>query len=271
MNSARFALPILALLMVAGCGSKPSGIVVAKLEPEETFEWCGQPVAFHPPPSPWNREGFGDGGLSGVWFVKKGGKGEAITVAEHRLIAERDQRIVLRKLIDELPRLAYSEVSREVSIARWRTDQPMGRAYEDAAAAGNEAIDRAMTAHFDHRPDDVRWELGSALTIADHTRLTLTDVLDQIEFRPEKMREPQIYKVTGRGTLTVAGEPAVSVDYTVDTFGGLRVAREVYVLHDNHLFAVRLIGLEGDLPLFDQVVASLSFPAATSKVASNGP
>jgi hypothetical protein len=271
MKCVRFALPILALLMIAGCGSQSSGIVVAKLEPEETFEWCGQPVAFHPPPSPWSREGFGDGGLSGIWFVKKGGNGEAITVAEHRLIAERDQRIVLRKLLDELPQLAFTEVSREVGIARWRTDQPMGRSYEEAAVAGNEAIDRAFTAHFDHRPDDVRWELESALAIANHTRLTLTDVLDQIEFRPEKMQEPNIYKVTGRGTLTVAGEPAASVDYTVDTIGGLRFAREVYVMHDNHLFVARLIGLERDLPLFDQVVASLSFPAATSKVASNGP
>ncbi len=96
-------------------------------------------------------------------------------------------------------------------------------------------------------------------------------MLDQVEFRPEKMREPQIYKVTGRGTLTVAGEPAVSVDYTVDTMGGLRVAREVYLVHDNHLFVARLIGLDHDLPLFDQVVASLLFPPATGKVASNGP
>lgn len=266
---ARFAFPILALALAAGC-SKPATIALEPLSPVETFDWCGQPVMFQPPPRGWTREGFGDGGLSGVWCVKKGGHGEAITVAEHRIVAERDQRMVLGKLLEELPRLPENEVPRALGIARWRVDDPVGRPYTDAAAPGNEAIDRALAAHFEHRPDDIRWELDTALGIAKRTRLTLADVLDRVEFRPERMREPQIYKVTGRGTLEVAGEPAASVDYTVETMGGLRFAREVYVMHDNHLFVARFIGLEPNLRLFDRVVATLSFPAK-EQVAHHGP
>jgi hypothetical protein len=263
------AIPVFALAL-AGCAKPSATTIVVALSPSETFDWCGQPVAFQPPPPGWTREGFGDGGLSGIWCVKKGGKGEAITVAEHRIVAERDQRIVLRKLLDELPRLEERQIAQALSVARWRTDDPVGRPYSDAAEPGNEAIDRALAAHFDQRPNDVHWELDTALGIANRTRLSLGDVLDRIEFRPEKMREPQIYKVTNRGTLEVAGEPAVSVDYTVDTMAGLRHAREVYVMHDNHLFVCRFIGLEQNLPLFDRVVASLSFPAR-EQVANHGP
>lgn len=257
---ARSALPILVLAALAGC-ARPATTVVESLSPAETFDWCGQPIEFQPPPDRWLREGYGDGGLSGIWCVKKGGHGEAIAIGEHRIVAERDQRIVLGKLLADLPRLEEREVARALGIARWRTDDPVGRPYRDAASAGNEAIDRALDAYYDHRPSDVRWELESALGIAQRTRLTLADVLERVEFRPEKTREPQIYKVIGRDTLEVAGEPAVSVDYTVETIGGPRRAREIYVMHDNHLFVAHFIGLATSLPLFDRVVATISFPS----------
>jgi hypothetical protein len=257
-----FAVFALAALALTGCAKQKAQLVEA-LAPSETFDWCDAPVTFRPPQSPWTPDGFGDGGLKGIWYVKKGSVGEAITVAEHRLIAERDQRKPLRELLDELPRLDQHEIPRKLSLARWRTDlnDPLSRAEGDAATSGNEAIDRALNAHFDNRPDDVRWEIDTAMRIADRTHLTLDDVLARVEFRPEQRNDPKRYTITGRKVFEVAGEKAVSIDYTIDLPEGRRWNREVYVMHDNHLFVARFIGLEQNLPLFDRVVATLSFDA----------
>src|SRR5688572_11317738 len=114
----RFVVPaFVAALALTGCSKQQTQLVEA-LAHSETFDWGGLPVTVRPPSSGWSREGFGDGGLKGIWCVKKGSVGEAITVAEHRLIAERDQRKPLRKLLDELPLLNRSEIPRALSIAR---------------------------------------------------------------------------------------------------------------------------------------------------------
>ena len=68
--------------------------------------------------------------------------------------------------------------------------------------------------------------------------------------------------MVGRRNSTIAGEPAVIVDYTVkvperpQTYS----AREVYFVHDSHLFMCTFIGLQESLAVFDAILASVEFP-----------
>jgi hypothetical protein len=61
--------------------------------------------------------------------------------------------------------------------------------------------------------------------------------------------------------LKVAGEPAVRRDYTFEHRGHTFTGREIFVMHNNRLFVAAFHGLDENLPLFDDMVASIVFPA----------
>jgi hypothetical protein len=91
---------------------------------------------------------------------------------------------------------------------------------------------------------------------------SLPDVLDRVEFKPEKRQDPDWYRLLGRRDAAIAGEPAIIVDYTVkvperhETY----TAREEYFVHNSHLFVCTFIGFESSLPVFDAMIASIQFP-----------
>ena len=66
----------------------------------------------------------------------------------------------------------------------------------------------------------------------------------------------------GTHAATIAGEPAVIVDYTVKvperphTYS----AREVYFVHNSHLFVCTFIGLPESMAVFEAILASIEFP-----------
>lgn len=61
---------------------------------------------------------------------------------------------------------------------------------------------------------------------------------------------------------TVGGQPSVSVDFTLDSRDRkvLFHGRQVYVLKNNRLFVLAFLGLPENLPLFQRIVDSVSFP-----------
>ena len=69
------------------------------------------------------------------------------------------------------------------------------------------------------------------------------------------------YRLLGRREATIAGEPAVIVDYTVKVpeRPHTYAAREAYVVHNSHLFIATFIGLKESLAVFDAIVASIEF------------
>jgi hypothetical protein len=71
-----------------------------------------------------------------------------------------------------------------------------------------------------------------------------------------------MYRVLGRRETTIAGLPAVIVDYTVTVPERARtyVAREAYVVYNSHLFIATFIGLKQSLAVFEAVVGSIEFP-----------
>jgi hypothetical protein len=256
------ALALLIAVGVAGC-AKPASApsLSAGLGAPETFEWTDHPIAFATPAKGWYRDGDRSGGLLGVRFIKERSVGEVIEVAEYYSIGQRDGRAALADLLQKIDSYDDRDLRQRLAIAHYRTDDPINGLETDVASRVNEALDRAMSAHINGDADAVRNAVRDARFAADGMRFTLDDVVERVAFRPERHGEPSRYAVLGRGTTTVAGEPAATVDYTLTLPERTLSAREVYFAHDNHLYVASFLGLKSNLELFDRVVGSIAWPA----------
>jgi hypothetical protein len=231
------------------------------LSPPETFDWNGQRITFSPPPNGWRREGETSGGIKGARFVKERSVGEGIGLGDYYLLSDRDRRDELREILEKLPTYDNGFAwDRAIRGAYAHTDQPFTPLEAEIAEGINSAVSSADAAFRRRDRDTAKEFLEEALAHADRLRFTLADVIERVEFKPERRQEPQRYTVTGRREATVAGEPAVIVDYTVAADTGTFVAREVYFVHNSHLFIGTFIGLVETLPMFDKVIASVGFP-----------
>ena len=79
---------LLLILALCACGKSPQS-PVPSLPLAQTFNFAAQPIVFSPPPPPWEPEGELSGGLRGVRYVKRGGVGEAIGVANYYDVSRR--------------------------------------------------------------------------------------------------------------------------------------------------------------------------------------
>jgi hypothetical protein len=240
-------------MAVVGCGAPT-------LEPAERYAWSEQPIAFSAPPPGWRREGDLSGGRRGVRFVKERSVGEASSVAEYYLVGDRDRRATLQELLAKLDTYDDYHLKRALVLAKCRTDEPLNALESQVAERVNGALDRATLACLQDDRAEVQRAVGDALVAAETMRLSLGDVIDRVVFRPDRCQEPRRYKVIARQQTTIAGVPAVTVDYTVQTDERLFPCREVYLVHDNHLYIASFIGLKHNLALFDRVVASITWP-----------
>ena len=231
-------------------------------EPSETFHWCAQPVAFSPPPSQWYREATNAGGLLGVRFVMKHGLGECITVATDRSIADRDRRASIERLLAKRADLARADFLREVSRARPRTDDPITDREAEASRAINAALDRAVADYLADYPAQVRSDLEDALRATAGYEITLADVLPRIRFRPERMQEPGRWRIGFERDTTVAGRPAFAIDGTLRVPGQRFLYREIYCVVNRCPFKAVYQGTAANLPEFDRLVGSITFPEA---------
>lgn len=246
-----------AAAIVAACSKAPAP---PKLAPAATFNFAAQPVSFSPPPKPWEAEGQTSGGLNGVRYVKRGSVGEAIGIADWNDVSRRLRRAEIAALLEQ-----------DSSRANWGFDQalrkawpPLDNAYSalesDVAREVTDALQRATVAR---RKDDhaaVRAELQSALAAAERLHFTFDEVIERALFDPARTADPARYRFIARRDLQVAGAPATALDYVITLPEGERHIRKVYTMANDHLFVADFIGLKDSLPVFDAVVASLSFP-----------
>lgn len=247
-------IAVLALVLLQGCGPDTA------TAPRETFNWTAQPVSLEPPNAGWRREGENGAGVLGAYFVKERSVGEAISIGEWTRLDTHQRGAALRTLRDAVDTMGRRDFTHAASLARMRTDDPFTPDEARIAEIVNGNIDSAVTAFLQDDRDAAKDELGAAADVAAQLRYTLPEVVDLVEFKPERRQEPSRYKVTGRRDTLVAGEPAVVVDYTVTVPERTFAAREVYLVHDSRLYVAKFIGLEANLALFDRVVGSLKFP-----------
>jgi len=251
----RCAVALMAALVV-GC-SKPA---TPTQQPAQTFNFAAQPVAFAPPPSPWEAAGELSGGLRGVRYVKRQSVGEAIGVANYYDVSRRLRHDEIARLRTVNTDYESAEFDHAVRQAWCYTDNPYTDLEAEVAADVNASLNRAVAARRGRDYDTVRAELVSAQEAADRLHFAFNDVIERAVFKPEATSNPSRYKFVARRDATIAGEPALVVDYTLELPEGRRYLRKAYVMYNDHLFVADFIGLEGSLAVFDKVVASISFP-----------
>ena len=257
------------LVMVAACSSPPPPPPPApsgppQLRAAEIFNWTGEQISFSLPPTGWRREGETGGGIKGNRWVKEKSVGEAIGVGDYYILADRNRSPYLRELLGNFDTFepggtAWSKAIRQ---AYAYTDTPFTSAETEIATTINNAVSQASGAFRSGDRNAARTHLMTALSAAESLRFSLADVIDRVEFKPERRQEPDHYRVTGRREATIAGDPAVIVDYTVKVPERAYTyrAREVYFVHNSHLFICTFIGLPETLAVFDAVIATIQFP-----------
>lgn len=247
--------------VACGCGTE-------RPEPRETFHWVSQPIAFSPPPGRWEREGDNGGGMLGVRFVLRGGGGQCISVLAYRQLAERDRTAALRRLIARRDSLEQREMYRELSLARPATDDPISDREVEMARRVNAAIDRAMSDEASDRESFVASDLEDALSAASAYQPTLEELLPRIRLSPERMQEPDRWRIFRERDTTLAGEPAYASDDTLITPERPLLYREIYWVVNGCAFKAVYQGTPQELRNFTRLVDSITFPA-DARVASH--
>lgn len=250
-----FAAPVFAL--VAGCGSREE-----PAEPVETFHWVAQEISFSPPPAKrWERQGDNGGGTLGVRFILTGGGGQCISVAAYRQLAERDRRETLEQLLARRDSLTQREFLQELSLARARTDDPISERESAVAMEINRAIDRAIEHDLAGSPL-VESDLEMALQAATSYEPTLEEILPRIRLQPERMQEPERWRIGYERDTTLAGHPAFASDDTLFAPERPLLYREIFWVVGGCAFKASYQGTEENLPVFHQLVDSIRFPEA---------
>ena len=247
------------LAVAAGCGSQPPGGAAP-----ETFTWVRQPIAFAPPPpQKWERQGENGGGTLGVSFILHGGGGQCIRVGAYRLLAERDRREALAKVISRRDSMARREFLDALSLARPRTDDPISDREAMTARTINEAIDRAMSDYLSDRPGFVAASLDDALDAAKAYEPTLEELLPRIRLRPGNQQEPGRWRIAYERDTTIAGHPAFASDDTLITPERPLLYRQIFWVVKGCAFHTTYQGTPENLKTWHRVIESIQFPEST--------
>jgi hypothetical protein len=259
---------ILYLLLLSVCGTTACGpgggssSELAALPPAEVFNWGGQPISVSPPPESWRREKAQSGGLRGVRFIKIGSVGEEIRLAEHYALDERDRCARFSELLRDLDKLDRREFGKTIHQTRLYASPPINDREAYLVELANGQLDRARETFLRDQPVKTRTAVARAFEHAVGIRYSLDEVVDRVIFSPDSYDSFGKVEVQSPVGGELAGEPSVSVDFTLDSRDRkiLYSGRQVYVMHNNRLFVMTFLGLPENLPLFDQIVAGTSFP-----------
>jgi hypothetical protein len=253
---------VFSIPMLASCGVERSSLEPPTLPAVELFNWGGQPISVSPPPDGWERQKEQSGGLRGVRFIKTGSGGEEIRLAEHHSLDKRDRCERLTELLADFDKLDLNGFRLRVQRARPYAEPPISDQEERLARAANASLDQAFNAFYGGDSVAARSAVTQALERAQRIRYSLDDVLDRVMFSADAYDSFGTVLVDTPLRATLGGRPSVSVDFTLDSverevpFQG----RQVYVLENNRLFVLAFLGLEENLPLFEAILATVSFP-----------
>ena len=234
----------------------------ASLPAPETFTWGSQPISASPAPEGWYRDRAQSGGLRGVRFIKSRSFGEAIRIAEHYALDDRSRCAQLTELLEDLDNLDRRDFLGAIQRARFYAPDPINSYEERKVESANANLDEARAAYLAGDLRAARRGIERALRDGRDMLYRIDEVIDRVMFDPGSYDSFGEVETMPPQTGSVAGAPSVSVDYTLDSRdnGHLYYGRQVYVLENNRLFVLAFHGLEHNLPLFEAIVDSVSFP-----------
>jgi len=237
---------------------------IAALEtaPRETFHWTDQPVSFAPLAEPWERHREQSGGQLGVYFVKKGSVGERIGVGEYHRVGGRDRCVELVEILRDLDTLSDREFQLRLHRAKPVTQNPVNAEETVSFEAAREELARARDRFRDEDLEGTRRHVARAISHLSWVEYELDEVVGDVLFTGKGWEREGKIEVQPPREAIVAGKPARIVDFTHFNNWKQRQfhGREVYFVHGNHLFTAGFLGLEENLPLFDAVLETITFP-----------
>jgi len=253
---------LLGVALVAGTSCKDSGGAAA-LGQQETFNWGGQPISFSPPAEGWERGREQTGGQEGIAFIKTGGLGTGIGVVEVFSLGNRDQCVEMQKLREE-PFEKWGDRKFLTALQRCQLfTSPVHYDGERALARqANARLDAARQAYRARNYRRVRDAITEARNIAQKITYSLAHVQDKLDEVVKRKRALPQAQVTDPHTVNLRGYPATTFDYQFyedwrkTTFYG----REIFIVANNRLFSATYIGTKDELPVFNAVVDTISFP-----------
>jgi len=265
--SLAIGLAFVAVVLIGSpaCSSKPAPSAAPAppvLLPQETFDWSGEKISFAMPPIGWRREGEPSGGIKGVRFVKERSVGEGIGLGDYYILADRNRSSHIREILEKFDTYDYGFAwDRALRDAYAYTDTPFSPLETEIAGRVNDEVGQASAAYRNRDREAAKAHLETALAEANRLHFSLDEVISRVEFKPEGKQNPEYYQMLGRRETTIAGEPAVVVDYTVKVPERSQTysAREAYFVHNSHLFICTFIGLPESLAVFDAILASTEF------------
>ncbi|MGA1824214.1 MAG: hypothetical protein ACMUIP_06065 [bacterium] len=240
------------IVLLSGC---------EKLGQPETFVWTGgQPISFCQPPEGWERSRYQNGGAEGVDFVKKGSIGEQIYIAERFFLSRRDRCAQIKELLHELDNYNRNDFVRAITRARLYAREPINAEEERIIPIVNAALNRAQQAFFESDLITARLEIEQALEQAGMIHFTIDETVDRVLFTAEKNKVYPDLKVQEPVPGILADLPTVSVDFTFKAHGSVLIGRRIYLVKNNRMFEFGYQGLKKNLPLFERILESVSFP-----------
>mgnify|MGYP001811929038 CR=1 FL=1 len=146
--------------------------------------------------------------------------------------------------------------------ARFYAPDPINSYEERKVEAANADLDEARAAYLAGDLRGARRSIEQALRQGADILYRLEEVVDRVMFDPGSYDSFGEVDTMPPQTGQVAGSPSMSVDYTLDSRdnGHRYFGRQVYVLENNRLFVLAFHGLEHNLPVFEAIVDSVSFP-----------
>jgi len=252
-------LALVTMTWLSGCGGggKPEALL-----PAETFTWCPQAITFAPPPKRWYRQGDNGGGTLGVRFILTNGGGQCISVAGYTSFVERGRKEKITRLLARRDSLNEQQFMREVSLLRARTDDPLSDREAQVAASINDVLDQVPAHHYAGQPGFVLADLEAALRVASSYQLTLEEILPRIRLHPERMHEPERWRLGYQRDTVLAGHPAFAADDTLITDERPLLYHQVFWVVNGCAFNAIYQGTPENLPTFQRVVDSITFPEA---------
>lgn len=206
--------------------------------------------------------------MLGIRFILIGGVGEVIGVSTYPWLAKRDRREAISELLAKRDSLARSEFLHKLSLARYPSpDEPLSERETISARAVDAALDATQEDYLADRTTFVASDLMTALRAASTFEPTQAEVLPRIRLRPERMQEPERWRIGYERDTTLAGYAAFASDDTLITPERPLAYREIYWVVNGCAFKASYQGLEKNAPAFNRLVGSITFPESTDVAA----
>ena len=233
--------------------------------PAETFTWQGgQPIRFQPPQG-WQAGRYQQAGRNGVDYIRKG---QRIAVTEFTRVGALDGCARLQEVLTKLDTDSPTSLRRGLRTALYHPDQAEHPKEASLLRDVKEYVDRATKALDNRDLVAVRRQIDNGLHARARHRFLLADYLEDVRYNQTVGGDIKRVDISPPVDTIVGGEPARRIDYEVDikahyvtqVVEKTETGREIYVMASNRLFVLSFQGRPENLPLFEQIVASVSFP-----------